>query len=662
LDEARLTYDTITVGGTPRRLTVQVTSLAPAQTPKEFVRRGPPVNRAYDEDGKPTRAAEGFARGQGVAVEDLEKQEIDGGHYVVARVHDEGQPTGDILAEQLPALIMGLRFGRSMQWNSSGVTFSRPIRWVVALLGEAVVPFSYAGVHSGRTTRGTRDADSPLLELENAEAYTAMLEAQGIILNRDTRRENIRQQVEATAEEAGGRVVDDLDLLDEVTNLVEQPTAVLGRFDEGFLDLPDIALMTVMRKHQRYFAVVDDDGNLMPMFVTVRNGGEAHLDKVAHGNEQVIRARFSDARFFFDEDVTQPLEAYLDGLDTLTFQEDLGSYREKAARLEGLSGRIGAMLGLGDEDLQKTIRAARLAKADLTTQMVVEMTSLQGEMGRIYALRGGEDPAVADAIAEHYMPTSTSGEVPPSDIGTAVALADRLDSLVGLFSVGLQPTGTSDPYALRRAALGIVQIALEKELDLSLSQLIKWAAQGYTGELGKEGVGKAAQQEVFTFMLERMRVLFREHFRYDVAEAVLSAAGDNPARAWLHAEQLDAWMQRDEWGYTLDQFARCVRITRSVEEDHTVNPDALTEDIERKLLGGIKKMEAERGAQPDVDSLLAALQPLLPVIETFFAPPDEGGVLVMAEDDAVRANRLGLLQRIARSAEGIADFSQLEGF
>ncbi len=487
LDDLRLEYDSVTVNGTPRRLVIRVEGLSPSQRAEESVRRGPPVRAAFDVGGKPTKAAEGFARSQGVDVADLERREIDGGEYVVAVVRDAGLPAAEVLAGLLPDLIAGIHFDKSMRWNETGVAFSRPIRWLVALLGSEVVPFVYAGVHSGRTTRGTRLLGSPDIEIEDAAAYADLLRGEGILIDRAERRAAIKKQVDALAKQAGGSVTDDPGLLDEVTNLVEQPTALLGSFAEEDLELPDVVLISVMKKHQRYFAVVNKKGSLLPHFIAVRNGDDQHLDSVITGNEHVIRARFADARFFYNEDIQKPLEAYLPGLQLLTFQEDIGSYYDKAARLEGLTARLGGLLGIEDEsgDMDLAIRAARLAKADLVTSLVVEMTSLQGTMGRIYALRSGEQQIVADAIGEHYQPRTAGDSLPQTPAGIAVALADRFDSLVGLFSVGLQPTGSADPYGLRRAALGVVQILVGHGIDLDLREVIEWAAWGYTRALGE---------------------------------------------------------------------------------------------------------------------------------------------------------------------------------
>ncbi len=663
LEGARLAFESVSVSGTPRRLVVYVEGLAPNQRPEEVVRRGPPVKAAYDAAGRPTQAAQGFARSQGVAVEALERRSIEGGEYVVAVIMEEGRPAAEVLSTLLPDLVASLRFEKSMRWNWSGAAFSRPIRWFVALLGSEVVPFSYAGVHSGRTTYGTRPRSSPPITLKEASEYFTQMAQAGIVVDREARRAAIRKQIDALAKKAGGVVVVDPDLVNEVTNLVEQPTALMGTFAEEHLDLPDVVLTTVMKKHQRYFAVTDKKGRLLPVFIAVRNGDKKHLDTVIGGNEHVIRARFADARYFFNEDLKRPLAEYLPALKTLTFHEGLGSYYDKTVRLEGLTARLGAALGI-DEDstLEHAIRAARLCKADLATQLVVEMTSLQGEMGREYALRSGEPEAVANAIAEHYRPRYAGDALPQSPAGVAVALADRLDSLVGLFSVGLQPTGSTDPYGLRRAALGIVQILLEHRIHLDLREALSWAAMDYTRELGRAVVSDETLAAVLDFITARLQGVLRETYRYDAVEAVIATKAYDPFQAQRYAEQLTAWMARDDWPVILDAYARCARITRGQEQRFTLKPEALAEPIEQALYDAYCQAADSLGADSDVDDLLTAFLPLVPLITTFFAPAEGGGVLVMHPDRAIRENRLALLQHIVALAEGIVDLSQLEGF
>jgi glycyl-tRNA synthetase len=466
------------------------------------------------------------------------------------------------------------------------------------------------------------------------------------------RRAEIRRQAQAAAEQVGGHIPDDPELLEEVGNLVEVPTAVLGAFEERFLALPQDVLIAVMKKHQRYFPVLDLDGTIMAHFVTIRNGGREHLELVRQGNEDVIRARYADAEFFFNHDRRAPLESYRDGLAKLTFQAELGSMLDKANRLTALVPWIGAKLGLESGAMAVTERAAYLSKADLATKMVVEMTSLQGIMGREYALLSGEEPEVAQAIYEHYLPRSAGDRLPVSQPGIALALADRADTLVGLFATGMEPTGSADPYGLRRAAAGTVQILLEREIDLSVRELFLEAARTVPVEVKPERL-----DSMLTFVQGRLEVALRDAgLAYDVVAAALAARGNNPLRARVAAEQLVTWIARDDWSLLLDTYARCVRITR----DHPaleLAPGQLQEDAEKDLYTALRTAESEVDAESDVNALMRAFVPLVSHIRRFF---DE--VLVMAKEEELRRARLALLQRIAALAHGIVDLAKLEGF
>ena len=656
MQEARLDYDGLRVLGTPRRLAVLVEGLAPRQRAVEEMVKGPPVRVAFDAAGRPTKAAQGFARKQGVRVDELTVQETESGEYVVATRREEGQLTTKVLTTLLPDLIASLRFQKSMRWNESGVAFSRPIRGLVALLGDAVIPFEYAGIWSGRTSRGPWPEGAPGFEVSQAEDYPRLLDEHKIVANPEERRACIAEQVARLAESVGGRIPDDPTLLDEVTNLVEQPTPLLGHFEEAYLRLPSDVLVAVMKKHQRYFPVVDEDGRLLPYFIAVRNGGDGHLDVVRHGNEEVIRARFADADYFYREDTQKRLEEFLPRLATLTFQEQLGSMLDKTHRLEQLVIHLARMLDLSDEETEIARRAAHLCKADLATQMVVEFTSLQGVMGREYSLKSGEDPAVARAIFEHYLPRF-AGDVPPQTRpGLVVGLANRLDSLAGLFAVGLTPTGSADPYHLRRDALGLVQNLLAHELPFSIQEGLAAAARLLPVEVSEDAVSAARD-----FVVERLRGSLREQgFRYDVVDGVLAARGDDPFRAHEAIATLSGWVAREDWSRVLDNYARCVRITRSFAERFRLDPARSIQPAEEELYAAYQDARSHVTPEGTVDEFLTAFLPLVDVIDRFFAR--ESGVLVMAEDPELRENRLALLQHVAALADGIVDLSRLEGF
>ena len=654
LSDLRLSYAGLNVYATPRRLVIYAQDLAARQADLETVAKGPAADRAYDAAGKPTKAAEGFARGKGVKVEDLR---VEGG-YVVATVRESGRSSLDVLAEALPGVVAALKFPKSMRWNASNVAFSRPIRWYVALHGEAVISFSYADVISSDVTRGLRPYDSPLHPVKDAAQYFATLASEGIVLDSSARRGAIREQVAALAAKVGGQILEDEALLDEVTNLVERPTALLGAFEAKYLKLPREVLVTVMRKKQRYFAVEDKDGRLLPYFIAVRNGDDLHLDKVIHGNEEVLRARFSDADFFYAQDIKKRLTDFLPRLGTLTFQEKLGSMLDKNLRLVALVDPLGELLGLSAHEIAVAQDAAQIAKADLATQMVVEMTDLQGTMGRVYALLDGQPQAVANAIYEHWLPRGSGGALPTSAAGTLLAVADRLDSLVGLFAAGLEPKATADPYGLRRAALGVIEILVEKELDVDLRAAIDTVAAAQPIAVSPE-----VRAAILEFIAGRLRGWVDEHgWAHDASAAVLAAQAHNPARSLQGIRQLSAWVKRDDWEGILDGFARCVRITRNEAEQYPVDPALFQQPEEGALYAAYQTAAGKLDASGNVDAFLSAFAPMIPAISAYFGTGKGDGVLVNTEDAAVRRNRIGLLQAISAMQDGRADLSYLSGF
>ena len=652
-EQLKLANKGIEVNATPRRIVIIAREVAPRQSDEAFLAKGPPAARAFDESGKFTRAAEGFARGKGVDLGELVVQEIDGGSYVTALVKVAGLPATEVLASELPRFLSDLRFGKSMRWNASGLAFSRPVRWIVALFGGTVIPFGLGGVASGNVTRGLRPYGSKETLIEDLAAYKRLCDADGIKLGFAGRRDSIQEQVNILASEVGGIVPSDPDLLDEVTNLVEAPRAFCGRFDEKYLELPRDALVTVMRKHQRYFAVEDEDGKLLPYFIGVRNGDGEHLDKVIHGNEQVLRARFSDASFFYRADIKKPLGAYLSRLETLTFQADLGSMREKNDRIAATIADLGQLLGFAPEDIDIARQAARIAKADLATSMVVEMTSLQGVMGREYALREGYDPAVAGAIAEHWLPSGAGGKLPASAAGRLLALADKLDSLVGLLAVGLAPKSTSDPYGLRRSALGILRILVEARISADLRPAIKRVAEAQPVEVGLD-----MRIQVLEFLTGRLDNWLSDKLSVprDVISAVLAEQAANPFRAIQGIEELAHWVGKPNWESILDSFARCARITRN-EGAQSLDLDLLKEPQEKSLYRAYSSSAENLGDEDNIDGFLTGFEGMAPAITDFF-----DHVLVHADESRLRNNRIALLQLISAMQRGRADLSELDNF
>jgi glycyl-tRNA synthetase len=645
LADLRASYDRIEVLGTPRRLAVIVHRLAGRQADLEMEVKGPPAERAFDADGLPTQAGLGFARSKGVPASELKVVSEGDRRYVAVIVRQEGQPTAAVLARALPDFIAGIKFEKSMRWNQTNISYSRPLRWLVALYGPDIIPFDYAGVRSGRISRGLRPYDSPAITIKEAADYATVMGDNGITVNTAERRQRIWARVVELAAEKGGVVRDDPALLAEVTNLVERPEPFVGNFEERFLALPAEILVAVMKKHQRYFPVYRPDGKLLPHFIAVRNGDEQHLKIVRDGNEHVIRARFADAEFFYSRDSAHNLSDFLPRLGTLTFQVKLGSMLDKVRRLEMLTPAVGKMLGLNDEELTVASRAAALSKADLGSKMVVEMTSLQGVMGGIYGRLNGEPEPVAQAIAGQYEPVSKSRP------GLALALADRLDSLAGLFAAGLAPKGSNDPFALRRAAIQIIENLINNRVSLDLREALKTAAA-----LLPVASDENTIQAVLDFITGRLEVFLQDQgYRASIVRAVLAEQAHNPYAASQTAAALAETTQAAGWETLLDAYARCVRITRSLGESYSLRPDAFTLPAEQELLAAYQSASA--GMDGTLPSFVTALRHLEPAITHFF-----NEVLVMDENTAVRQNRLALLQHIANLARGIADLSQLEGF
>ena len=650
LSESRLSYNELKVEGTPRRLVAKVYGLQTQQLDRKVEVKGPPADRAFDSQGNPTKAAEGFARSRGIELSSLKVRD----NYVVVELEEKGLATSQILADRLPALYGEIRFTKSMRWNSTGVAFSRPVRWLLALFGEQVLPINFAGVESGNTTRGLRFSEPSEKTVNSIEDYDAYLSGEGIILNPAARKDLIWAQARAIAAQLGGNLPEDNALLEEVNDLVERPTAILGTFDERYLQsLPPEVLIGVMKKHQRYFPVLDAQSKLMNHFVLVRNGDESHADIVADGNLQVVHARFADAEFFVKQDAEKKIMDFVPALDQLTFQKQLGTMLDKTTRITRLVEHLGNDLALNTEELAVSTRVAQLAKADLASTMVVEMTELQGVMGKYYALNSGESQAVADGIFEHYLPRFSGDALPATKAGLVVGIADRLDSIVGLFAAGLAPTGNKDPFALRRTAMGLCQLLIGKALDFDLKPALSLAGENLPVIFTPE-----TQTAVEEFIIGRLRGLLLERgLRYDVVEAVIKANPLNPARASANAETLAAWLVKPEWQELLPAYSRTVRITRDLAGDFPVHPEKMVEPEEQALYASLQKAEERLQHEDSFEAALTEVNGLREPINTFF-----GKVLVMAEDENLRKTRLGMLMRIAGLLKPYADFSALEGF
>lgn len=657
LKAERIEHGAITMSATPRRIAALVADVAPQQRGLDELMKGPAAKVAFDANGNPTQAAQGFAKRFGVDAKDLIVKEEGNASYVYARKQEAGKPTGEVLAKALPNLIGKITFEKTMRWNASNVAFSRPINWIVALLGDSVIPFEFAGVQSGRNSTGPRGEGSPRFDIAHANDYAATLAKYHIIGDVAARKAEILRQVNAVAAGIGGVISEDEDLLEEVTHLVEQPAALLASFEQEYLDIPSPVLISVLRKKQRNFTVLDGEGNMMPYFITVRNGRAEDMDEVRIGNESVVRARFADAAYFVRQDVQQPLEKYLPRLDTITFQGKLGSILDKVKRIEALVDPLGSQLRLESGELEIARKAAHLCKADLATNMVIDITALQGVMGREYHKRSSDDAdksAVAEAIFEHYLPRNSNDRSPKTKAGLLVGLADKLDSVAGLFAVGLAPKGSNDPFALRRAAIGVVQNLMETGQSFSLREALKSVAARLPVKMEAN-----ALEQAYTFLTERERVILEESGnRKDLVEAVLAEQGDNPAQAKVALAQLVVATQSAEWPAMLAAYARCARIIRSaanlVEGDIAADTDPATQALAQAVA-------AHAVAAPtkprDVAALMHNIAALVAPINVFFDK-----VMVMADAPAIRNARLTLLQRIVAQASGLVDLSKIEGF
>jgi len=650
LNDAHLPFESIATYGTPRRLALIVKGLADTSAEISERHKGPSASIAYDADGNATKAAIGFARGKGLDVADLVVE--DG--YIYAETKTAGVPAKDIVTDMLPQLITGLNFPKSMHWGNLDAKFVRPVRWLVALLDEEVIPVEFATVKSGNVTRGHRFLGADEITIKNAASYVDTLKENFVMVDQDARRELISKQLHNIAASKNASIVWDDDLLEEINYLVEWPTALCGGFEESYLALPDAAIITPMKDHQRYFPLVDQDGKLLPMFLTVRNGSDHSIEVVQAGNERVLRARLDDAKFFFNEDRKKPLIDRQDGLTKIVFQEGLGNLADKTERLLKLGRVFGEECGLHEDAAVVLERATELAKTDLTTGMVTEFTELQGVMGKEYALLDGESEEVAEAIFEQYLPRFAGDVLPQTEAGKVLSIIDKVDNIVATFSRGLIPTGSQDPYALRRQTIGILNILLGSEWNISLRPIFK-ASMELLNVLAEKQDELLDQVEEF-FTLRLKNIFLDREVPHHVIDLLLS----NNELSVADAEGLvNALLANriDENVELVQAYTRMYNLVKDVEYTG-VNSDLLKEDAEKELFEAASKAsEASSAAWEagDYDAVVAVPATLVPAINKFFED-----VMVMDKDEAIKANRLQLV-RLAYSVMAIiGDISALK--
>lgn len=656
LKEQRMDFDEVQTYSTPRRLTVKVTGLADKQPDIQEEAKGPAKKIAYDKDGNWSKAAQGFARGQGVSVDDIFFKELKGTEYVYVKKFIEGKAAADVM-QGMRDVAMDLKFPTMMRWGTNDFQYVRPIRWIVAMLDDQVIPFKILNIESGNVSQGHRFLGKPV-ELKSADDYVEALRAEKVIVDAAERKSMIRGQINDLAQKNNWKIVIDEDLLEEVNNLVEYPTVFAGSFDEKYLSVPDQVLITSMKDHQRFFYVTDQNGKLLPNFVSVRNGNTEYLENVVQGNEKVLTARLEDAKFFYEEDQKQSIADYVERLKKVMFHDKIGTIYEKMARVRLLAAQIGKFVGLNDQELADLDRAAQIYKFDLVTGMVGEFAELQGVMGEIYARLQGENDNVAAAIREEYMPTSAEGELPTTKVGAVLSIADKIDSIQAFFATGMIPSGSNDPYALRRQALGIVRIALARNWKLSVPMMLKFVenAMNERPDLYKNIMPGDEQKDMQQFIIDRLAQIMNgdKQLRHDVLDTVVA----NPENAFVDIEEaakiLGKHLEDDDFKETIEALTRVGRMAKKApnfEDDAVLKAELFENESEKKLAEAVKKV-ATAFEQADLEEKFNQLASLKNPITDYF-----DSTMIMAKDEDVKQNRLLQLKQIADLTK---DFGKLD--
>jgi glycyl-tRNA synthetase beta chain len=654
LGEARLQYDSLQTYGTPRRIVLHVIGLQERQADALLENRGPKKAIAFDANGAPTKPCLGFARSQGLAPEDLEIRTVGGIEYMFAVKKQIGVPAAELLPALLTSIITSIGFPKSMRWGYHSTRFARPIRWLLALYGDSIIDISIENVVSSNYTYGHRFLSPEPLQVNTISEYFKLLQENYVILDQEERCQMIRQQVADVAAGVGGVPVDSEKLLEENNYLVEYPTAFYGRFSPSYLQVPPEVLTTSMITNQRYFPIFDDQGKLMPGFIGIRNGTAHRLDLVTAGNERVLKARLEDALFFWNEDTKKPLAEFVPGLEKVMFHERLGSVMDRVKRLQKLAVFIGEQTGLSNtSDLE---RAAYLCKADLTTSMVYEFTELQGVMGRYYARKSGENDEVSEAIFEHYLPRFAGDILPATETGIVLSLTEKIDNLTGCFCINIKPTGSQDPYALRRQALGVVNIILENGLNIELQDIIRHAYQSFL-PVNPDNSAENTINEVGEFLKQRLRgIMLDKGFTYDVIDAVFALPGCNLKEIVSRAQALQEFKKSPRWDDLMTVFNRSHNLSKKWDSVQ-VNTEVFEHESEKVLYQNFLTTQSKVQSalqERDYTKAFLALADMRPALDTFFE-----AVMVMVEDDNLRAARLGLLKNIAVLCHSAADFGNV---
>lgn len=657
LKEARLDFDEIKTFSTPRRLTLQVEGLADKQADVKKEVRGPAKKIAQDADGNWTKAAIGFSKGQGASTDDIVFKEIKGTPYVFVQTFTAGKSAKDVLVG-VKDVITKMNFPTMMKWSTYSFKYIRPIRWLVSLLDDEIVPIEILDVQAGRTSRGHRFLGHDV-EIKTASDYEADLDQVFVMADAAKRKAKIREQIAQLATEHDWKIQVNEDLLEEVTNLVEFPTAFAGDFDTKYLQIPDEVLITSMRDHQRFFYVTDSEGNLLPHFVSVRNGNADHIQNVALGNQKVLTARLEDAAFFFHEDQEHSIQEYVERLKKVSFHDKIGTMYEKMQRVMYISGFLANQFGLTETEKNQLHRAAQIYKFDLVTGMVGEFPELQGVMGDKYAVLKGENPAVGQAIREHYMPISADGALPQSKVGAVLAVADKIDSIASFFAVGLVPNGSNDPFALRRQAFGIVRIVRDQGWDFPIRQFeteIQTELQAHDATYNLDF--EQQTQPVADFLTDRVKQWFsNQKIRYDIVDTVVKGQRQDIRQMFKAADVLNAHQNDPQFKDTVEALTRLLRITAKSDialSDLTVDPALFENDAEQALYEAVEKLQKTVTPTMSMDERFKALAGLRPLIAAYFE-----ATMVMSKDEKVRDNHLKQLLIIANMVTVMGDLNQL---
>lgn len=654
--QERINFEEIKAYATPRRLTLIIYGLDERQSNLNEKAKGPTKKIAFDDDGNPTKALLGFMRGQGVEIESIYTEEFKGEDYVFANNLKEGKSLDKIISENMANIIKNINFPKSMKWGGKNIKFARPIRWIVSLLDTEIIEFELEGIPVSNVTRGHRFLGSSNIEIRNVDDYVELLRENYVIVDQKERKEIIKYGSERLVKEKGGNLQEDEELLNEITNIVEYPTPLIGRIKKEYLELPRDVVITPMKEHLRYFPVLDDKGRLLPYFVTVRNGNDEHIDIVTKGNEKVLGARLEDAKFFYMEDMKKPLEEYVEKLKNIVFQEKLGSLHDKTKRVEKLVVKIGESLEVGEETEKNAERAAFLSKADLVTKLVSEFTELQGTMGMEYAKASGENEIVSLAIFEQYLPRYSGDTLPTTTAGSILSIADKLDTIVGMFAINIHPTGSQDPFGLRRQALGIINIILEKKLNISLDSLLETALYIYVDVNGIAFDYNKVKEEIKDFFKGRIENMFiNMGIRYDIVNSIIDSKEDDIYDMKIKTDKLSQWLEKDGVSEILHSFKRVSNLAEKAVSDD-VSKELLSED-EIELYDKYTEIEESIDTamnRKEYDKALDLLATLKDPIDNYFDK-----VMVMVDDEKLKNNRLALLKKIYNTMTDICDLSRI---